>query len=175
MRQRRLIPMTDFRHDAELWISQVRGAEDESRRIVSHAVKKFPALYWTRMFITVFTTLATGPCPEPYGSYAHAHALLLYDLLQCCSLPTCIFPSGRATKVRYNVLTSPVRVAFHEHFIFLCLITLLIFCKGQSTDYDTPQCLLFSILYFISLRSKYSPKYSAFKHTQIDSDYVLLG
>ena len=73
--------------------------------IGSQVVKKFPAIYGTRMFITC-------PYPEPRWSSPCPHIPLpeepsYYYPHLCMGLPSGLFPSGLPTKMLYTSLLSP--------------------------------------------------------------------
>ena len=71
-------------------------------------VKKFPAFYGTRRFITAFTRSTTSPCPEPDQSSPcpphptswRSFLILSYHLR--LDLPSILFPSGVPTKTLYS-------------------------------------------------------------------------
>ena len=81
----------------------------------SHLVKKFPAFYGTRRFITAFTNAhhlslswassiqSILPHPTSWRSI-----LILFSYLRL-GLPSCLFPSGFPTKTLYTALLFPIR------------------------------------------------------------------
>ena len=92
-------------------------------------VKKFPAFYGTRRFITVFTIArhlylswailiqSMPPHPTSWRSI-----LIVYSHL-CLVLPSRLFHSGFLTKTLYTPLLSPIRATCPAHFIFLEFVT----------------------------------------------------
>ena len=99
----------------------------------SHLVKKFPALYEIRKFISAFTR------PRHLRlSWARSiqsrrpHPTSKRSILQTFShlrlgLPSCLFPSGFHTKTLYVPLLSPLRATCPAQLILLDLITRIIF------------------------------------------------
>jgi hypothetical protein len=53
------------------------------RKIVTQLVKKFPAFYGTRKFITVVTKPGTGPYPDPDASSPNLPILFPKDIFKC--------------------------------------------------------------------------------------------
>ena len=81
----------------------------------SQPVKKFPAFYGTRRFITAFTRARYCPYPEPARSSPcpSTSRFLKYILILsshlCLGLPSGLFPSLFPTKSLYAPLISPIR------------------------------------------------------------------
>ena len=92
-------------------------------------VKKFPEFYWTRKFITAFTSAhhlslswassiqSTLPHPNSWRSI-----LILSSHLRL-GLPSRLFPSGFPTKTLYTPLLSPIRAICPGQLILLDFIT----------------------------------------------------
>ena len=92
-------------------------------------VKKFPAFYGTRRFITAFTSARHLPIswaisiqsiPPHLTSW---RSILILSSHLRLSLPSCLFPSGFRTKTLYTPLLSPIRATYPAHLILLDLIT----------------------------------------------------
>jgi len=92
-------------------------------------VKKFPAFYGTRRFITAFTSAhylslswatsirSISPHPTSWRSI-----IILSSHLRLV-LPSGLFPSGFPTKTLYTPLLYPIRTTFLAHLILLDFIT----------------------------------------------------
>ena len=93
----------------------------------------------------------TGPCPEPDQSSPRPSIRFLSSILILSSnlrlyLPSSLFPVCFPTNVLYAFIFSPMRAACPTPFIFLDLLTLLIFVEkyksGSLSIYSTPSFLL---------------------------------
>ena len=95
-------------------------------------VKKFPAFYETRRFITVFIEAhhrplswarriqPTHPCPITARSI-----LIVFSILHPV-IPSGLFPSGFDIKSLYAILLLAVRATFPSHLILLELVILVV-------------------------------------------------
>ena len=96
-------------------------------------VKKFPAFYGTRLFITALKSArhlslswARSIQSKPPHPTSWRSILLLSSHLRLC-LPNGLFPSGFPTKTWCTPLPSSIRATCHAHLIHLDLITRIIF------------------------------------------------
>ena len=145
----------------------------------SQLVKKFPAYYETRTFITAFTRPRhlsllwadqSSPCPSHPTSWRSI--LILFSHIRL-GLPGGLFPSGVPTQTLY---APPIWSTCPAHLIPLDLITRTIFgdeyrsVSSSLCSFLNPPCFL------VPLRPKYSPQYPVLRHPQptflIGSDQV---
>ena len=90
-------------------------------------VKKFPACYGTRRFITAFTnarhlSLSWASSIQSIPPPSRRSILILSSHL-CLGLVSGLFPSGFPTKTLYTPLLSPIRATCPAHLILLDFIT----------------------------------------------------
>ena len=115
-------------------------------------IKKFPAFYGNRRFITAFTnarhlspswasSIQSLPPPIPLPEYPFYYYLPIYALVSHCGL----FPSGFPIKTLYAHRLYPIRATCPAHLILLDFITQTIFGEQDRS-------LSFSICSFL-----YSP------------------
>ena len=127
----------------------------------SHLVKKFPALYGTRRFITAFLQIpATCPCPEPDQSIPspthhllriHLNIILSFTPGLLCGL----FPTGFPTKTLYKHFLSPyVLYARPSHSSWFYHPKWAVkFIKRLIMYFSSHSC------YMVPFRPRYFPQY----------------
>ena len=101
----------------------------------SQLVKKFPAFYGTRGFVTAFTRashLCLAWSRSIQSSLIFSHVRL--------GLPSGLLPSGFPAKTLYASLLSPIRATCPAHLILLYLITR----TKLSTGHEVPCYVFFS-------------------------------
>ena len=97
----------------------------------SQLVKKFPAFYGNRRFITAFTTARRLSLSSAWSIQStptfHFLKLLILSFNPCPGLPSGIFPSGFPTKTLYVPLLSLILATCPANLTLLGLITRVIF------------------------------------------------
>ena len=88
-------------------------------------VKKLPAFYGTRRFITAFTSFRhpslpwaspiQSTCPQPTSWWS----IIILSTHLCLGLPSGLFPSGFPTRTLYAPLSSPIWATCPAHLILL--------------------------------------------------------
>jgi len=108
-------------------------------------VKKFPAFYATRKFITAFTsdrqlslTWASLIQSIPQHPTSWRSILILSSHLRL-GLPSGLFPSSYPTKILYTPLPFPIRATCPTHIILLDFITRKIFGE-QNRSLNSSLC-----------------------------------
>jgi hypothetical protein len=116
---------------------------------ISQLVKKFPAFYGTRKFITAFTTarhlsLYWASSIQSMFHLTSWRSILILSSHLRLGLPRGQLPSGLTTKILYALLVSPMRAAYPGHLILLDFITRIIF----GNEYKSLSSSLCSLLRF---------------------------
>jgi hypothetical protein len=107
-------------------------------------LKKFPAFYWTRRFITAFTSARhlslswTSPIQSIPPHLTSWRSILILSSHLRLGLPSGLFPTGFPTQTLYTPLPSPIRATCPAHLILFDLITRTIL----SEEYRSSSSLL---------------------------------
>ena len=136
-------------------------------------VKKFPAFYGTRRFITALASLRhlslswASPIQSIYPHTTFWRSILILSTHLHLGLPSGLFPSGFPTKTLYT--PSPHPYAPHAQPISFFSILSPAQYWVRRTNHLAPLYAISSIFrYLVPSRSKYSPQHHVLKHPQQD-------
>ena len=132
----------------------------------SQPVKKFPAFYGTRKFITAFTrarhlsisSATSSPCPQP----TFCKLILVLSSHLHLGHPCCLFPSGFSPKPCIHLFSPP-------HVLHAPLISLFSNNIWWAVPITKLLIIQFSPLpcYLVLLRPKYSSQHPILKHPHL--------
>ena len=123
---------------------------------VLQLVKKFPAFYGTRRFITAFTNarhLSLSWSSTIHSVTPHStswRSILMLSSHLSLGLPSGLFPSGFPTKTQYKPLLSPICATCSAYLILLDFITWTIMGE-QYRSLSSSLCSFLHSLVFCSL------------------------